>query len=253
MAQKRMFSKTITNSSRFLMMPQSSQNLYFHFGMNADDDGFCEHFSIMRMTESKPDDLKILQAKQFIKVFDDKVLIILDWKENNYIRQDRYTPSKYLELYKNEIKLIESNNSGIPNDNRLDDELATQIRLDKIRLDKNNINVKNQNFSRDKNYINGKLFDIFDDYQDMANCLYNLYPSKDFNNKNRSTHKSLKDKEKIIKLVKTGLLPKDLSIMITNYIEDCQKTKTFMMDFKTFLNNLPELEKGNDDDENRYN
>ena len=99
MAQRRMFSKTITNSSRFLMMPQSSQNLYFHLGMNSDDDGFCEHFTVMRMTDSKPDDLKVLQAKGFIKVFDDKVLVIIDWKENNYLRSDRYTPSKYLDNY----------------------------------------------------------------------------------------------------------------------------------------------------------
>jgi hypothetical protein len=128
MAQKRMFSKTITNSSRFLMMPQSAQNLYFHLGMNADDDGFCEHFTIMRMTESKPDDLKILQAKSFVKIFDEKVLIIRDWRENNYIRSDRYTPSGYLEVYKRELKLL----SGIPEDN----QMATQIRLDKISIDK---------------------------------------------------------------------------------------------------------------------
>lgn len=106
-----MFSKSITNSSQFLMMPQSSQNLYFHFGMNADDDGFCEHFAIMRMTDSKPDDLKILQAKGFVNVFDDKVLVIIDWKENNYLRADRYSPSKYLEVYKKEIKRL---SSGIP-------------------------------------------------------------------------------------------------------------------------------------------
>jgi hypothetical protein len=111
MAQRRMFSKSITNSSQFLMMPQSSQNLYFHFGMNADDDGFCEHFAIMRMTDSKPDDLKILQAKGFVNVFDDKVLVIIDWKENNYLRADRYSPSKYLEVYKKEIKRL---SSGIP-------------------------------------------------------------------------------------------------------------------------------------------
>jgi len=111
MANRRMFSKSITNSSQFLMMPSSSQNLYFHIGMNADDDGFCEHFAIMRMTDSKPDDLKILQAKNFVNVFDDRVLIILDWKENNYLRPDRYTPSKYLEVYKKELKRL---SSGIP-------------------------------------------------------------------------------------------------------------------------------------------
>jgi len=133
MATKRMFSKSITNSSRFLMMPQSSQNLYFHFGMNADDDGFCEHFTIMRMTESKPDDLKVLQGKGFVKIFDDKVLVILDWKENNWIRGDRYKPSKYLEIYQEEIKKISGMTNDIPNDNQMD----TEIRLDKIRLGKN--------------------------------------------------------------------------------------------------------------------
>lgn len=111
MAQRRMFSKSITNSSQFLMMPQSSQNLYFHLGMNADDDGFCEHFSLMRMTDSKPDDLKILQAKGFVTVFDDKVLVISDWKENNYLRADRYSPSKYLDIYKDELHRL---SSGIP-------------------------------------------------------------------------------------------------------------------------------------------
>ncbi len=129
MAQRRMFSKTITSSSQFLMMPQSSQNLYFHLGMNADDDGFCEHFAIMRMTESKPDDLKVLQAKEFVKVFDEKVLVIIAWKENNYLRSDRYTPSKYLEVYKREIKRL---SSGIPKV----DELATQDRIGKDRIGK---------------------------------------------------------------------------------------------------------------------
>lgn len=127
MAQRRMFSKSITNSSQFLMMPVSSQNLYFHLGMNADDDGFCEHFALMRMTDSKPDDLKILNAKGFVTVFDDKVLIITDWKENNYLRSDRYTPSKYLDIYKDEIERLPF---GIPKV----DKLATQVRLGKDRI-----------------------------------------------------------------------------------------------------------------------
>src|SRR3990167_4661989 len=131
MANRRMFSKTITSSSSFLMMPSSAQNLYFHLGMNADDDGFCEHFSIMRMTDSKPDDLKILQAKRFVKVFDDRVLVVLDWKENNYLRSDRYTPSKYLEVYKSELALLSDGKFGIPNDN----QRYPQVRLDKDRLE----------------------------------------------------------------------------------------------------------------------
>jgi len=135
MAQRRMFSKSITNSSQFLMMPQSSQNLYFHLGMNADDDGFCEHFALMRMTDSKPDDLKILQAKGFVSVFDDKVLVISDWKENNYLRSDRYSQSKYLVIYKKELKLLAKitntmDTTGIPEVH----QVATQVRLGKDRL-----------------------------------------------------------------------------------------------------------------------
>lgn len=133
MANRRMFSKTITSSSRFLMMSQSAQNLYFHFGMNADDDGFCEHFGIMRMTDSKPDDLKVLQAKGFVKVFDDRVLVITEWKENNYIQKDRYTPSKYLALYKEELKLLSQENNECIQDVSTTD---TQVRLGKVRLGK---------------------------------------------------------------------------------------------------------------------
>ena len=141
MAQRRMFSKTITSSSRFLMMPHSTQNLYFHLGMNADDDGFCEHFTVMRMTESKPDDLKILQAKDFVHVFDEQVLIILNWKENNSIRTDRYSQSKYLQLYKSEImalsegikpRIVKMETNGIPDDN----QWLPQVRLGKDSLGK---------------------------------------------------------------------------------------------------------------------
>lgn len=105
-------------------MPPTSQLLYIHLGMNADDDGYCEHFSIMRMTESKPDDLRVLASKGFVRVFDDKVLVITDWKENNYIQKDRYTPSKYLELYK-EKECIQDVY-----------KMDTQVRLGKGRLGK---------------------------------------------------------------------------------------------------------------------
>lgn len=98
-------------------MPATSRLLYYDFGMSADDDGYVEHFTIMRMTEAKPDDLKVLEARGFVKVFDDKVLIISDWKENNYIQKDRYTPSKYLDVYK----------------------MDTQVRLGKVSIGKDSL------------------------------------------------------------------------------------------------------------------
>lgn len=97
MAQRRMFSKEITNSSDFQMMSPSAQALYFHIGMNSDDDGFCEVFTIVRMTESKPDDLRALHERGLVYLVDSKVGIVKDWHTNNDIRSDRYTRSKYLD------------------------------------------------------------------------------------------------------------------------------------------------------------
>ena len=73
MAQKRMFNKTITNDDNFLEMPISSQVLYFHLSMNADDDGFVEHFMVLRMTGATQQDLGVLELNGLVKVFDDNV------------------------------------------------------------------------------------------------------------------------------------------------------------------------------------
>lgn len=99
MADRRMFSKRIINSARFLTMPPSTQALYFHLGLNADDDGVVEGFMVMRQVGATQDDLRILVAKGFITLLnDDLVAYIMDWRENNKIRADRKTDSIYKEL-----------------------------------------------------------------------------------------------------------------------------------------------------------
>lgn len=108
MAQRRMFNKSITNSSKFLKMPMSSRLLYYDLGMNADDDGFVEHFMVLRMTGATMQDLGVLELNGLIKVFDENVLWIKDWKENNYIQKDRYQPSKYLQMYNLDIICIQN-------------------------------------------------------------------------------------------------------------------------------------------------
>ena len=112
MANRRMFSKKIINSARFIKMPPSTQVLYFHLGLAADDDGIVEAFAIMRMVGCSEDDLKILVAKEFVKVLnDDLVTYILDWNEHNNIRSDRKVDSVYKSLLLQilpEVELIES-------------------------------------------------------------------------------------------------------------------------------------------------
>lgn len=104
MAQRRMFSKRIVESARFLKMPPSTQALYFHLGLHADDDGVVEGYNVMLQTGSTEDDLKILTAKGFVTVLnDDLVTYINDWRENNRIRADRKIDSIYKDLL---IKMI---------------------------------------------------------------------------------------------------------------------------------------------------
>lgn len=60
MAERRMFAKSVVESARFLKMPVSSQNLYFHLGMNADDDGIVEGYSVINLIKANEDDLRVL-------------------------------------------------------------------------------------------------------------------------------------------------------------------------------------------------
>lgn len=99
MASRRMFSKEIIGAARFLRMPSSCRLLYYDLGMQADDDGVVEAWSVMRMTGATEDDLRVLVAKGFVRVLnEDLVTYIMDWKRNNLIKKDRYQPSLYKDL-----------------------------------------------------------------------------------------------------------------------------------------------------------
>lgn len=127
MAERRMFAKTIIDSDAFLEMPLSTQALYFHLGMRADDDGFVNSPKrIQRLINCSDDDLKLLIAKNFIIPFESGVVVIKHWKIHNYIRSDRYKATAYLEE-KQQLTLKENNaytlsdTNGIPNVIPMDD------------------------------------------------------------------------------------------------------------------------------------
>ena len=96
MAHKRMFSKDITESDAFADMPLSSQALYFHLGMEADDDGFVNNAKkVQRGIGASPDDLNLLIVKKFIIPFESGVVVIKHWRINNTIKSDRHHATKY--------------------------------------------------------------------------------------------------------------------------------------------------------------
>lgn len=161
MAQKRMFDKTITNSDEFIEMPMSSQVLYFHLSMNADDDGFINNWkSIMRMTGTKEDDLKVLIAKQFIIPFESGVIVIKHWRINNFLRKDRHIDTKF----QKELSMLDTN------DNQEYVWLTNgQPSIEKNSIEKNSIEKKKIYKERiEKLYFeNNKVNDIFLEFLDL--------------------------------------------------------------------------------------
>lgn len=127
MAERRMFAKTIIDSDAFLDMPLTTQSLYFHLSMRADDDGFINNpKKIQRMIGASDDDLRVLISKNFIIPFESGIVVIKHWKIHNYIRNDRYKETVYqeektlLSMKENKAYTI-----GIPSANQTE----TQVRI----------------------------------------------------------------------------------------------------------------------------
>lgn len=98
MAERRMFTKKITDSDAFTEMSSAAQALYFHLNQAADDDGFNNQIQMaMIKAHASIDDLKILMAKNFVIRFESGVIVIKHWRMHNTLRKDRYTPTNYQE------------------------------------------------------------------------------------------------------------------------------------------------------------
>ena len=78
-----MFAKSVIGSARFLRMPSTSRLLYYDLGMQADDDGVVEAFSVMRTTGATEDDLRVLASKGFISVLNDDLELLVRLTSGN--------------------------------------------------------------------------------------------------------------------------------------------------------------------------
>ena len=138
-----MFTKKITESDAFLDMPSSTQMLYFHFSMNADDDGFVNNpKKIQKMCGASDDDFKLLIAKSFIILFDSGIIVIKHWKMHNYIQADRYRPTDYVE--EKSMLGIKSNKAYTLDVSKMDTECIQngyigKDSIGKVSIDKNSI------------------------------------------------------------------------------------------------------------------
>ena len=217
MAQRRMFSKKVTDTDTFLDMPLSSQALYFHLNMHADDDGFIDNTkTIQRMIGSSEDDLKLLTAKQFIFPFETGVVVIKDWLVHNYIRKDTYNKT----MYPNELEQLQVNDSGQYENQkfvtsterpRLVDDTLTQVRLGKDRLGKDRKDILSGSDEPDSTRIQKSERDqIFE-------TIWKLYPKKS------GKANAKKDFDKAIK---SGVDPELIKSKLEEYLKQIKAKQT---------------------------
>ncbi|HFE9483060.1 TPA: DnaD domain protein [Streptococcus agalactiae] len=179
MGNRRMISKTVTQTQRFLQMPLEAQALYFHLIQNADNDGIVEAFPIVRMIGANEDNLKLLQVKNFVKPLNEEmVYFIIDFFEQNQIKSNQYKKSIYqsllseedkvnnlriLEEFKNGSKVEQVLNPNISQDNQIKSKII------KSKTIKDN-QIKN-NISEDKIASNQKNNFDTDNLKSMTNIL----------------------------------------------------------------------------------
>ena len=189
MAERRMFSKRIVRSAKFLKMPVSSRELYWQLGIEADDDGIVESFNVMRMTGATEDDLRVLVTKGFVQVLnEDLVAYITDWNENNKLRADRKVDSiyKHLLLQMNpDVQLMQAKPradtkklTGQPMDNQWTSNGPHSIGKDSIVEEsigkENNIIISERNDSVSLSQLEEEFSFIWNEYpkkQGKANAL----------------------------------------------------------------------------------
>lgn len=216
MAKSRMFSKRLMESARFLKMPASTQCLYFHLGLNADDDGIVEAYNVMQLIKATEDDLKVLVSKGFVIVLnEDLVTYITDWTENNNIRADRKIDSIYKDLLLQvlpDVQLLEKRERAdvkkkvVKNGQPMDNQWTTNGRpmdcIGKDRLDKDNIDIYNDSFITEKAEKKTKtnFQEIVDKYNEICKSFSKVIKLTDARKKSIKARLDTYSKEEIIKV-----------------------------------------------------
>jgi len=151
MAERRMFAKSIIDSDAFLDMPLSTQALYFHLSMRADDEGFVNNPKrLIRFVGAADDEIKVLLAKKFILSFDSGVIVIKHWKIHNYIQKDRFKETNYHD--EKALLSVNENNSY-----SMDTNCVHDVRLGKVRLELGKVSKEDiYPFAEIVNYLNLK-------------------------------------------------------------------------------------------------
>ena len=155
-AERRMFTKKVTDDDNFMALSSSAQALYLHLSMSADDDGFCNQVSIaMFKAHASVQDLQALLEKRYIYQFENGVIVIKHWRMANALRKDRYTPTAFQEEL---AKLMIKDNGSY---SWLPDGCQTVAAcLPQDSIDKDSIDYKEKNIKKEKRFIKPTIEEV---------------------------------------------------------------------------------------------
>ena len=211
MAERRMFTKKITDDDHFLSLSSSAQALYLHLSMSCDDDGFSNQVNAsMFKAHASIQDLQALLENRYIYQFENGVIVIKHWRMANALRKDRYTPTAFQE----ELKMLHLKDNGVytldgfKNGCRL---VATgKDSIEKISIDQNK--------------------DIIDE-PDEFEPLWKLYPRKQGKDKAYKAFQKARKEGVEVSTIKTGILN------YLNYIEGSKIEPKYIKMGATWFNN----------------
>ena len=208
MAERRMFTKKITDDDHFLNLSSPAQALYLHLSMNADDDGFCNQITAsMFKAHASVTDLEALLKNRYIYQFDSGVIVIKHWRMANALRKDRYTPT----AFKNEMAMLKVSENGayklpdnndmvaerLPNGCQLVAERLPQVSIGKVSIDKNNKN----NISCNEN----SGIEVLDQKEMWFKSFWEIYPKHQDKKKAKQKFLKICTNEKEYKAIMQGL------------------------------------------------
>lgn len=208
MAERRMFTKKITDDDHFLNLSSPAQALYLHLSMNADDDGFCNQITAsMFKAHASVTDLEALLKNRYIYQFDSGVIVIKHWRMANALRKDRYTPT----AFKNEMAMLKVGENGaykfpdstdlvaerLPNGCQMVAERLPQVSIGKISIDKN----INTNISCNEN----SEIEVLDQKEMWFESFWEIYPKHQDKKKAKQKFLKLCKDEKKYQEIMQGL------------------------------------------------
>ena len=241
MANRRMFSLDVVDTDRFLEMPASSQNLYFHLGMRADDDGFVSSpKKITKLVNCGEDDLNVLISKGFVIAFDGGIVVIRHWKQNNYIQSDRYKQT----LYQKELSALTVNNGAyeICMYTPCIQSVSKMEAQDSIELDSNIIcspDGDQESEKTEKQAVASEEKTVLEQDTEDFEIIYEAYPKKRGKAKAFEYYRGFVGKGRKINGTRYKLDRRQIYLAVVAYVQEKEEAGTdiqFYQDFSTFLN-----------------